>query len=184
MKKSIVIIVIVVLAAIGYFILTKDGTVSNTDDADSGENISETTRQVPATDNGVDEMIVNPNGEESENIREEEQGNDPAVEEPDSSGSHSVVFDGTSYSPNVLNIKKGDTVTWVNESSRTTWPASAVHPIHTVYPATGGCIGSTLDACKALENGESFSFIFDEVGTWKMHDHRAPFITMTVVVAE
>ena len=105
MKKSIVIIVIVVLAAIGYFILTKDGTVSNTDDADSGENISETTRQVPATDNGVDEMIVNPNGEESENIREEEQGNDPAVEEPDSSGSHSVVFDGTSYSPNVLNIK-------------------------------------------------------------------------------
>jgi len=95
-----------------------------------------------------------------------------------------VTFDGQAYSPNILNVQKGDSVTWVNNSDRMTWPASAVHPIHTVYPTTGGCIGSTLDACKALENGESFSFIFDEVGAWKMHDHRAPFITMTIVVAE
>ena len=201
MKKSIVIIVIVVLAVIGYFALIKNDTITNIDDSSSDENIPGTTQQVPAAEDDVEEMIVDQNGEDDDNIPEEEQkpvtGDDPQIppteeetppppaeEEEAPVTIHTITFDGTSYSPNVLNVQKGDVVTWVNESNRVTWPASVVHPSHNVYPVGGGCLGSTLDACRAMENGESFSFTFDEVGAWKMHDHRAPFITMTVVVAE
>lgn len=75
------------------------------------------------------------------------------------------------FSPAELRIKKGDMVVWTNKGSKSSWPASAMHPTHGVYPEKGGCIGSNFDACKGLGNGETFKFVFNQIGSWKYHDH-------------
>ena len=85
-----------------------------------------------------------------------------------------VVYTDAGYTPNSVRIKVGETVTFQNNSSGSIWPASGLHPTHDVYPTKGGCISSAFDACKGLKSGESWSFKFNEAGTWKYHDHLNP----------
>jgi len=84
---------------------------------------------------------------------------------------HQVKITAEGFLPRELEIKKGDTVVWTNTASKPSWPASAMHPTHDVYPEKGGCIASAFDACKGLAEGESFKFQFNQIGTWKYHDH-------------
>jgi plastocyanin len=99
-----------------------------------------------------------------------------------------VTYTDAGYSPSTITIKKGETVTFVNQSSRSMWPASAVHPTHTVYSGTSlskhcpDTTGTAFDACKGFLPGESWSFKFDKVGTWKYHDHLNPSSTGTIGV--
>ncbi|MEM4282123.1 MAG: cupredoxin domain-containing protein [Candidatus Woesearchaeota archaeon] len=86
------------------------------------------------------------------------------------------------FSPRTLSIRAGETVVFVNKDINPHWPASAVHPTHTVYPESGGCIGSKFDACRGLAQGETFSFKFDKIGRWKYHDHLNPSLTGEIVV--
>jgi hypothetical protein len=79
-----------------------------------------------------------------------------------------ITYSDTGYSPSALEI------TFKNESSQSMWPASAMHPTHRDYPTTGGCLGSTFDACKGIQPGDSWSFKFDIAGNWKYHDHLSP----------
>lgn len=103
-------------------------------------------------------------------------GQAPATEEK------VVMYTDSGYSPNTITVKKGETVTFKNNSSQSMWTASAVHPTHRGYPTTGGCIGSTFDACQGIQPGNSWSFKFDIVGTWKYHNHLSPGDTGTIVV--
>lgn len=88
-----------------------------------------------------------------------------------------ITFTDSGYSPNEVTIKKGERVTFINDSSVAMWPATAIHPTHRVYPNSdiGKCgtpeASAMFDACRAISSGESYSFIFNEVGTWKYHDH-------------
>ncbi|MBI1839117.1 MAG: hypothetical protein HYR95_02400 [Candidatus Colwellbacteria bacterium] len=91
-----------------------------------------------------------------------------------------VMDDG--FSPMELRVRKGDTVVWTNKSGKSSWPASAVHPTHDVYPERGGCISSAFDACKGLGLGEAFKFTFNQVGSWKYHDHLNSTHFGTIVV--
>ena len=84
---------------------------------------------------------------------------------------HQVKITAEGFLPRELEIRKGDTVVWTNTASKPSWPASAMHPTHDVYPEKGGCIASAFDACKGLAEGESFKFQFNQIGTWKYHDH-------------
>jgi plastocyanin len=95
-----------------------------------------------------------------------------------------ITFTETGYSPSSVTIKKGGTVTFVNESEKDMWPASAMHPTHKVYPTTGGCIGSTFDACTRVKTSDAWSFSFDEVGEWKFHDHLSPSFFGSITVVE
>ncbi|HEY4523807.1 MAG TPA: IPT/TIG domain-containing protein [Candidatus Paceibacterota bacterium] len=92
------------------------------------------------------------------------------------------------FIPNQVSIKKGDTVTWTNVNCDLTWPASALHPTHGVYPQqTGACVvisGSDFDSCRGLKTGESWNFRFNYVGSWKYHDHLRPSVMGTVNVTE
>lgn len=97
-------------------------------------------------------------------------------------GQNVIVYTNTGYSPNSINIKAGDTVTFKNESSQPMWTASAMHPTHTQYPTTGGCIGSTFDACQGVQPGSTWLFKFDLVGTWKYHNHLNPTHFGTIIV--
>lgn len=93
-----------------------------------------------------------------------------------------VTYADSGYSPSTLTIKRGETVTFKNQSSRSMWIASAVHPTHKIYPTTGGCLGSTFDACAGIQPGGSWSFKFDIPGTWKYHNHSSSGDTGTIVV--
>lgn len=95
---------------------------------------------------------------------------------------YTITITDKGFSPREMKIKKGDVVTWINKTARASWPASASHPTHRVYPEGGGCISSAFDACRRLKIGESWSFTFGEVGKWGYHDHLASSITGVVVV--
>ncbi len=90
------------------------------------------------------------------------------------------------FEPREVEVKKGTKVTWVNESSSLSWPASAVHPTHRVYPGSDiekcGTGAEIFDACRGLRKGESWSFVFNEVGEWRYHDHLNPSKTGKVIV--
>jgi plastocyanin len=97
-----------------------------------------------------------------------------------------ILLTSSGFSPKTVTIKKGGTVTWSNESSGDMWVASAQHPTHTVYDGTSlqeHC-GSGAGAFDQCNNGESYSFIFNKVGTWNYHNHNNSSQTGTVVVVE
>lgn len=91
-----------------------------------------------------------------------------------------IIHTDSGYSPQAVTIKKGSTLTFKNESDNQSWPASAMHPAHTAYPGSdtakcGTAEQSTIfDACRGLNKGESWSFKFDNAGSWKYHDHLTP----------
>ena len=93
---------------------------------------------------------------------------------------NAVTYTNSGYLPSTLTVKKGETVTFKNQSSRAMWTASAVHPTHRGYPTTGGGLGSTFDACAGIQPGNSWSFKFDISGTWKYHNHLSPGDTGTI----
>ncbi|MGE5298097.1 MAG: hypothetical protein ACM3KM_02965 [Acidobacteriaceae bacterium] len=93
-----------------------------------------------------------------------------------------VSYDGSSFSPSLQTVNKGDTVKFVNNSSANMWVASDPHPLHNGYPTTGGCVASTFDACTNITPGNSFSFQFDIVGSWGYHNHLNPAQKGTIVV--
>ena len=103
-------------------------------------------------------------------------------DQPQAAEKKLVTYTDSGFSPNTLTIKKGETVTFKNQSSQSMWVASAVHPTHRGYPTIGGCIGSTFDACAGVQPGGSWSFKFDIAGAWKYHNHLSPGNTGTIVV--
>ena len=86
------------------------------------------------------------------------------------------------FSPETVQISKGDAVVFVNNNSASHWPASDMHPTHGDYPQKGGCLGSAFDACRSLSMGENYTFVFHYEGTWSYHDHLKPSIYGFVIV--
>jgi|SRR3989344_2499481 len=101
-----------------------------------------------------------------------------------------VSYTNDGYTPATVNIKKGETVRFVNNSDRDTWPASARHPDHVVYDGTSrtehcpNTDGTAFDACRGLTPGESWEFTFDKVGEWAYHDHLIAQYFGKVIVTE
>jgi plastocyanin len=85
-----------------------------------------------------------------------------------------VEYTNDGYIPNTLEVKKGDSVTFINKSSRSMWVSSDNHPTHTIYPEFDQRGFSTL--------GETFTFTFEKPGTWEYHDHLNPRANGSVVV--
>lgn len=98
-----------------------------------------------------------------------------------------ISYTENGYEPSSVTIKKGQTVRFVNNhSSQETWPASAIHPTHGIYPekSASDCLGSSFDSCRGLKAGEFWEFTFDEVGAWRFHDHLHASKTGVVNVTE
>jgi len=123
------------------------------------------TNQMPVSDGTAPDMIV----------------------EPAPSGV-TVAYTDQGFSPKSVTIEQGQTVTWVNQSSRDMWVASGAHPTHMLYDGTSLNEHCTLnaetpfDACRAQSPGASYSFTFNKEGTWKYHDHTNASQTGAVVV--
>jgi len=109
--------------------------------------------------------------------------NAPAAPNEEGEGTYAVSYtDSTGYIPNTLTIKKGGRVVFKNESSKEMWVASQPHPTHTLYPKSGGCIGSIFDSCRGIPTGNFWSFTFDVSGTWQYHNHLHPRYTGIIIV--
>lgn len=117
-------------------------------------------------------------------------GNDESADIPDNPAGDEVTNGGAmaegviitytdeGFAPATLTIKKGDKVTFRNGSSVVIWPATAIHPTHTVYPGSDiekcGTAEEVniFDACREIAPGSSYSFTFNEAGRWNYHNHK------------
>jgi len=148
----IIIIVIIVVLAGGWLFFT-DG---NEPSPNLQENLDENTADI---------ILPINNSEEKQEAHPKTSAPVPTPEKV------TVTYTNSGFSPTLIEVDAGETITFINESNHSMWIASSVHPTHTIYPATGGCVGSLFDACESFGQGESWSFTFDIVGSWKYHNH-------------
>ena len=87
---------------------------------------------------------------------------------------HTVEINSDGFSPSSLTIRAGDTVTFVNNDTTQHWPASDVHPTHTLCPG--------FDALRGLNPTETYSRTFTEAGTCPMHDHLFPTLEGEITI--
>lgn len=83
-----------------------------------------------------------------------------------------------------ITIAAGTRVRFLNASSGEFWPASGVHPTHTLYPEkeSTDCLGSWFDACIGLKPGQFFDYTFYYEGSWPYHDHLHAYYSGTITV--
>lgn len=100
------------------------------------------------------------------------------LSQPDLPGanSHTVELQNSGFYPSELKINKGDTVVFATSRSKRFWPASNLHPTHTIYPE--------FDPKKPIEPGKSWFFKFNKIGRWKYHDHLSPNFTGAINVID
>lgn len=88
-----------------------------------------------------------------------------------------ITFDENGFTPNEVTIKAGQKVEWVNKSGKDFWPATNIHPTHTLYPDSSifKCLTpeelTIFDACRPVGFGKGYTFTFNSVGEWRYHDH-------------
>lgn len=105
-------------------------------------------------------------------------------------GSTVIHMHDKTYEPSEVTILQGETVIFENVSTKARWPASNIHPTHTVYPGSDikDCWSEEekvmFDACRGLAPGESFRFTFTKVGSWRFHDHLDSTIVGEITVEE
>lgn len=94
----------------------------------------------------------------------------PIIEGPSSSA---VTMTATGFSPAVVTIGVGGSVTFTNGDVAPHQVASNPHPVHTNFPPLNGAV---------LSAGQSRTVSFPRAGTFAYHDHPNPGITGTVIV--
>lgn len=85
-----------------------------------------------------------------------------------------VSYSSSGFSPAVLRIKSGTTVTFRNDSTEGLWVASNPHPSHSDL--------SIFDTLRSIGRGEIFTFTFTRLGTWGYHNHLSPRFAGTIIV--
>ncbi len=171
MKKGVIIsFVLVVVVLFGIFLMSINKDNSTTSNEEGIPDIDGEDNEQGNTDGGIREIKT----EEGTGI--------------DESTLNTVEITESGFFPQTITINSGDTITWTNKISRKSWPASAIHPSHKVYPGSdiSKCgtseQDSIFDACKGLAEGESYSFTFNEIGSWNYHDHLQSSNWGTIVV--
>lgn len=161
-KIATVIAILAIIILGGYFLLKGPQAVAPAEQDISGEKINEPVSSAMPTA-GKDEV------KERETAR-------------------LVAYADSGYSPNILTIKAGETVTFQNNSAQNMWTASAMHPTHTAYSGTSlsehcpDAANLAFDACRGILPGESWSFAFSKTGTWGYHDHLHPALFGKIIV--
>jgi plastocyanin len=74
-----------------------------------------------------------------------------------------IVRTNDGYEPRDVTISAGEAVSFVNNSDDFHWPASDIHPTHSIY--------SEFDPDAPVAPGETWTFIFEDAGEWQYHDH-------------
>ncbi len=85
-----------------------------------------------------------------------------------------VTITDSGFSPVQIEIGQGDSIQFINRSSRQSWPASDPHPTHEFL--------SGFDPLHAINAGESWNFRFTEAKEWGYHDHVQPHRRGSIIV--
>ena len=99
-----------------------------------------------------------------------------------------IIYNDQGFSPSSIIVPLGATVTFVNQSARSMWVASAMHPTHILYSGTSleqhcpDTNNAAFDQCAAVAQGDAFSFTFNKEGAWKYHNHTSGGDRGTVTV--
>lgn len=88
--------------------------------------------------------------------------------------SATVTITSAGFSPPIVTVRVGGTVTWRNSDAASHQPASDPHPVHTGLPG--------FDAIGGVDSGQSYAFTFTKAGTFTYHDHPNPTQRGTVIV--
>lgn len=84
----------------------------------------------------------------------------------------SFTIDG--FSPANVEISKGTTIIFTNDSTKPMWVASDNHPHHDILPE--------LDQKGVAMPTETYEFTFDKLGSWPYHNHLIPTQKGTITV--
>ena len=121
---------------------------------------------------GQEQSAPEPNGAAAPALGDIDNGDQQ--EAPTVETDHTIVYTDDGFSPLEITIQAGETVAFENNSSSPMWIASDPHPSHTDLPE--------FDAERGYEPGETYSFTFEDAGTWGYHDHLRSFNTAVVIV--
>jgi plastocyanin len=88
-------------------------------------------------------------------------------------GTPTVTMQNLAFSPATITVPRGTTVIWVNKDS-------ASHTI--VSDARGSVAQGSVFTSNSLANGASYSFKFDNPGTYQYHCSIHPTMKATVIV--
>jgi amicyanin len=95
-----------------------------------------------------------------------EEATEPAATEP------AVTISDFKFQPETITVKKGTTVTWTNQDT-------VAHNVASDADSPKGGLAGPL-----LNQGETYSFTFNDVGTYRYHCDPHPFMKGTVEVTE
>ena len=174
MSKVFIIIVVIAIIIGGFFIFRGEAPVAEENQEISTDTVSPKLDGAPIDDTSA-KMETGTIGETAGNPEE-------------TAKTLVVTYTNNGFSPKTITIKKGDSVTFINQSSGGMWVASDAHPSHTAYSGTSRAdhcpdeSNTSFDECKSVSAGESWSFTFDKVGSWNYHNHVNPSNIGTVVV--
>lgn len=104
--------------------------------------------------------------------------------------SATVTYTDAGFSPATVTVAKGGSITFINQSSHRMWVASDPHPTHEGYDGTTRsqhCPASytgakPFDECSAAQAGGSFTFTFNQSGSWGYHNHAVDEDKGTIIV--
>lgn len=183
LKNLIILLISIVVVVIGGFLITRNST----DTVEPSPSANTTTPLVTASPSeSVRPRIPVASATPDTDKDIPEESPTPVVEAtpsesptPEPIGSTLITFTNSGYEPTYIEVEAGTVVTFENDSTSSMWTASNNHPTHTLYPGSGISLCDTesdkiFDACGPVQPGESWSFQFDEIGTWRYHDHLSP----------
>ena len=146
-------------------------------------------------DSNSENLNIENQNPQNENTEEEINNEEEAIQEEDEIEiptneikEVTIEMSSSGFSPNSIEIEVGTKVNFLNVGTRNIWPASDHHPTHTVYPDSGITKCGTseeeniFDSCKGISPGETYSFVFNEIGTWDYHDHLRSSLSGTIIV--
>ena len=101
-----------------------------------------------------------------------------------------VTLTDAGFSPAIVTVSLGETVRFVNASSRGMWVGSDDHPTHTEYDGTstrehcadGAATNGTFDQCTASPTQSRYEYTFRKTGIFGYHNHVGASSVGTVIV--
>lgn len=160
MKSKLFIFIIIIIVIIGVYFAVKKPSVQAPTIQD------QTQTQSSSSANSVSSAMEEMTSEQM--INHEQSSNGEKISK------HVVNYTDKGFNPASLEIKAGETVQFVNNSSGGMWVASGPHPAHTAYPE--------FDPKRNIPSGEIYEFTFTKIGEWKYHNHTKAGVYGTIIV--
>lgn len=161
MKSKLFIFIVIIIVIIGIYFAVKKPSVEAPGIQDQAQSMSSSST-VGNSSSGMEGMS-------SEDMMSHEQSSNG-----EKISKHAVFYTDKGFSPSSLEIKAGETVQFVNNSSGGMWVASGPHPDHTAYPE--------FDPKRNILSGEIYEFAFTKIGEWKYHNHTKAGMYGTIIV--